>query len=174
MPKHPTAANATPLPAVCPFEHQPEMRALMILPSIPPGHLTYLVKDNAFYPHLREGEFAVVDLSDRQPAPGELFVIAYESAFALHRKAYHLCQLRRRNAWRLNGVLYNRPQDGADLVDDWTACHQVLPRNQEEFDQMLRSGRLSASEGPFLTDHLASKLVGRVVGVFVPKVGEGR
>lgn len=174
MPKHHLAANATPLPVVRPFEHQPEMRALMILPSIPPGHLTYLVKDNAFFPHLREGEFAVVDLSDHQPAPGELFVIAYNSQFAAHGKAYHLCQLRRRDAWFLDGVLYNRPLDGSALVDEWSANHQILPRSQEEFDQMLHSGRLSASEGPFLTDHLASKLVGHVVGVFVPKVGEDR
>ncbi len=174
MPKHPLPANATPLPAVRPFEHQPEMRALMILPSIPPGHLTYLVKDNAFFPHLREGEFAVVDLSDHQPAPGELFVIAYNSVFAAHGQTYHLCQLRRRDGWSLEGMLHNRSQEGAIAVDVWTANHQRLPYSREEFEEWLRSGRMSVSEGPFLTDHLASKLVGRVVGVFVPKVGEDR
>lgn len=174
MPKPTLAANAAPTPEARPFEHQPEMRALMILPSIPPGHLTYLVQDNAFHPHLREGEFAVVDLSDHQPAPGELFVIAYNSQFAAHGQAYHLCQLRRRDAWNLDGMLHNCPQEGANAVDVWTANHQRLPYSREEFEDWLRSGRMSVAEGPFLTDHLASKLVGRVVGVFVPKVGGAR
>lgn len=39
---------------------------------------------------------------------------------------------------------------------------------------MLRSGETACGEGPFRTEYAEQKLVGRVVGVFVPKVGAER
>lgn len=71
------ALAPAPQPPAVQFEHQPELRALMMFPTIPPGHMTFLVPDDRFHPHLRRGEFAVVDLADHQPAQRELFLISF-------------------------------------------------------------------------------------------------
>jgi hypothetical protein len=41
--------------------------------------MTFRIPDKASSPHLRPGEFAVVDLSDRMPQHGELFLIQSSS-----------------------------------------------------------------------------------------------
>ncbi|MFG1270106.1 hypothetical protein V5F40_19310 [Xanthobacter sp. DSM 14520] len=78
---------------VVPFEHQPELRALMMFPTLPPGHMTFPVPDDAFYPHLRRGEFAVVDLADHRPAEGELFLISYRDQRIESGHVYALCAM---------------------------------------------------------------------------------
>ena len=167
--------SKTALPAVVSFHHQPELRALLMLPSIPPGHMTFLVKDNAFFPHLHEGEFAIVDLADHRPAHGEMFVISYNSQFKAGGKTFELCQLRRRDAWRMPDGSYRiQPDPNGELVDDWVATHQRAPRDREEQEAWMRSGRVICAEGPFTTSHIIDKLVGRIVGVFLPTVGAER
>ncbi|MFG1359971.1 hypothetical protein [Xanthobacter pseudotagetidis] len=159
------------LPAV-PFEHQPELRALMMFPTIPPGHMTFLVEDDAFHPHLRRGEFAVVDLSDRQPAQGELFLISYASRYTECGLIFAICQMRSRtyyfrpgHGWRSPSLPY---EEGYELAPCWSACHWIPPEDPADYAAALRSGRVGTSEGPYTTEHAAEKLVGRIVGVWVP------
>lgn len=158
-----------PQPQAAPvqFEHQPELRALMMFPTLPPGHMAFLVEDDAFHPHLHRGEFAVVDLADHQPAQGELFLISYSSPYAKCGLTFALCQMRSRPCYFRRGVGWQSPnlpdEGGCELVPKWTALHGLI-----------QPGRLVMAEGPFTTEHAASKLVGRVVGVFVPKVEEAR
>lgn len=85
------------------FEHQPELRALMMFPTLPPGHMTFLVEDDAFHPHLRRGEFAVLDLADREPAQGELFVISYSNPLVECGRTFALCQMIGRTRYRRPG-----------------------------------------------------------------------
>ncbi|ABS68653.1 hypothetical protein Xaut_3424 [Xanthobacter versatilis] len=136
---------ASHFPAI-PFEHQPELRALMMFPTLPPGHMTFPVPDDAFYPHLRRGEFAVVDLADHQPAEGELFLISYRSLSMESGHVYALCAMR----------LKRSRVDPART--SWYARHS-LPE---------AGVRATLSEGPFTTEHAAERLVGRVEGVWVP------
>lgn len=162
------------LPAVQ-FEHQPELRALMMFPTLPPGHMTFLVEDDAFHPHLRRGEFAVIDLADHQPADGELFLISYSSPNTECGLVFALCQIRGRKEFRRpDGVWVRREVPGAEPAMWWTARHWIPPADPLVREALLRSGRVSASEGPYTTEYAAEKLVGRVVGVFVPGVGEER
>lgn len=156
------------LPAVQ-FEHQPELRALMMFPTIPPGHMTFLVPDDRFHPHLRRGEFAVVDLADHQPAQRELFLISYSSPNTECGLVFELYQMRARTEFRRpDGAYVVRPQEGAEPGVLWTACHWIPPADPRDREAALRSGRIGTSEGPFTTEHAAEKLVGRVVGVWVP------
>ena len=177
MPKRAAAANATPLPAITPqpFLHQPELRALMILPALPPGHMTFLVQDDAFQPHLRRGEFAVVDLAGHQPAEGELFVISYRSRNAECGLTFAICQMRgRMELRRPDGAWTSIPDSDTIPAIYWTACHWLPPATREEYAAALRSGRVGTSEGPYTTALAAAKLVGRIVGVFVPAVEDAR
>ena len=52
-----------------------EYRALTIYEDVPTDCKVVMVLHDGFEPHLRIGEFAVVDPSDKAPQPGELFVI---------------------------------------------------------------------------------------------------
>lgn len=54
---------------------QKPVRALTLIERLSHGCMTFLVPDAASSPHLRPGEYAVVDLSDRTPQHGELFLI---------------------------------------------------------------------------------------------------
>ena len=130
------------LPA--PFPHQPGLRALTVFDRVPADHLTFRIDGDAFYPHLRSGEFAVADLSDRQPAHGELFLIGYDHSREEIGFVVTICQTK----FRADGVFKG-----------WRAVHSLPPA-------------VSLSEGPFRSiDHLASRLIGRIVGVFLPARG---
>jgi hypothetical protein len=54
---------------------QPDLRAFVLYDRLPVGCTAYPVNDNRNAPHLRVGDIAVIDPSDRDPAAGELFVI---------------------------------------------------------------------------------------------------
>lgn len=53
----------------------PPLRALTVFETLPPSHKTFRIRDDGSSPHLKEGEFAVIDTSDREPQHGELFVM---------------------------------------------------------------------------------------------------
>lgn len=167
-------ATTPQLPSVQ-FEHQPELRALMMFPTLPPGHMTFLVPDNRFHPHLRRGEFAVVDLVDHQPAQGELFLIAYRDPRIECGRTFALCQMVGRTRYRRpGGGWVQQPEAGAEPATCWMARHWIPLVDPQDREAALRSGRIGTSEGPFTTEHAAEKLVGRVVGVWVPKAEEAR
>lgn len=151
------------------FEHQPELRALVMLPTLPPRHMTFPVEDDAFHPHLRRGEFALVDIADHQPAQGELFLISYSSPLVECGRTFALCQMVGRPRFRrLGGGWAQQLKAGAEPATCWMARHWIPPADLRDREVALRSGRFGASEGPFTTEHAAAKLVGRVVGVWVP------
>ena len=127
-----------------PFNHQPDLRALLVLADVPAGHMTFRVEDDRFYPHLRRGEFAVADLSDRRPMHGELFRIGYDHSREEIGFVVTICQTK----FLADGVFKG-----------WRAVHSLPPA-------------VSLSEGPFRSlDHLASRLIGRIIGVFTPTRG---
>ena len=53
------------------------LRALEILSSVPPGCFLHVANDDANAPHVRAGEFVVVDGSDCEPINGELFLLEF-------------------------------------------------------------------------------------------------
>lgn len=65
-----------------PARLQPQLRALPLLSSLPACCVVLPVTNDLNAPHLRTGEFAVIDASERQPINGELFGIAYRSGVA--------------------------------------------------------------------------------------------
>jgi hypothetical protein len=53
------------------------IRALTYFESLPPHHKTFHVGDDDSAPHLKPGEFAVIDTSDTEPQRGEIYLIQY-------------------------------------------------------------------------------------------------
>ena len=50
-----------------------ELRALTLHDVVPAGHVAVPVTRPDWLPHLRPGEFAVLDPSDTEPQPGEIY-----------------------------------------------------------------------------------------------------
>lgn len=177
MPRTTAAANAVPLPAIihAPFEHQPELRALMLFDEVPPGHMTFEVPDDSFAPHLQQGEFAVVDLSDHTPWDRELFLISFTSPRTRAGLSWRIVQMRGRKEFRRpEGGFTLQPEEGAMPATCWTACFWIPPDDPAEYARRLHAGLIGTSNGPYTTDYASECLVGRIVGVFVPPVREAR
>lgn len=59
-------------------------------------------------------------------------------------------------------------EEGYEVAPMWSACFWIPPEDPAEYAAALRSGRIGTCEGPFTTEYATEKLVGRVVGVWVP------
>jgi hypothetical protein len=116
-----------------------ELRALEVMRSVPTGCVAFPITDDRSMPHLKLGEFAVVDTTDRVPAIGELFAIQWEGG-------------------RRDVVVVLRGGFGG-------TANLVVAPYAPSFDH--EGKRLRVVEGPYRAEHLASKLVGRIVGVFI-------
>jgi len=178
MPTPPVPANAPALPAASPhtFVHQPGLRALPVLPTLPLDSMTFQVPDDAFYPHLRRGEFAVIDLIDHQPAHGELFLQRFEDwrmdggfGHCLVKATASAGFYGRPEGWPdcQPGISFS-PAVGFEPVTIWHLAYWQPPADPAEYRAALYEGRARLSDGPFRTEPLAGKLVGRVIGLFVP------
>ena len=56
-----------------------EVRALTLLDVVPAGHIAVPIMHARWAPHLRPGEFAILDVSDTVPQPGELYGLTIQS-----------------------------------------------------------------------------------------------
>jgi hypothetical protein len=133
--------------------HQPGLRALTLFDTLPQGHVTFSVTEDGAEPHLRRNEYAVIDTTDREPQHGELFLIQHEGS-SRRRYIVHV----RRSYANITG-----PGAEKSLVW-WTGDLRGFRRTSEE-----ASGGIPVyaglSDGPYRTEHLQTKLIGRVVGV---------
>jgi hypothetical protein len=135
-----TAEDAGPAPASQQHptqRRQSPIRALTIFESLPCGHNTLLISDDASAPHLKAGEFAVIDTLDRELQAGELYLIRYSSG-------RHVVQIR-------------------STPSGWWASDLAGYRQTDEkiFGVPVFAGM---SDGPYAPGQLKKKLLGRVVG----------
>jgi hypothetical protein len=134
------AEDGAPAPASQPRPTQPRqspIRALTIFEAIPPGHSTLRIADDASAPHLKAGEYAVIDTTDRELQAGELYLIQYSSG-------RHVVQLR-------------------SSASGWWAGDLAgyRPTNEKIFGVPVFAGM---ADGPYTPRLLKKKLLGRVVG----------
>ena len=136
-----------------------ETRALTVFDSIPAGCILLPVSDESCDPHLRVGEFALIDTQDREPQHGELYVIGNKNIYDEMR--YRICQVRakterdvRSRRWQ---AWYYGPLVPAAFPAKgyWTLEAAAL--------QPLRLG---LTEGPMLLTGTRQKISGRVIGIY--------
>lgn len=128
-----------------------DLRALMVLDHVPARHQAMAVVDDRNAPHLRSGEFAVVDPVDRVPQHGELFAVRYSRGPAI-MQAMWMHWLGEANWWCR---CLDRPR-GAAGIPAWAREGRTIP----------------SSDGPYAPGGLESLIIGRIVGVLVP-LGQG-
>ena len=158
----------TTLPAI-----RPEYRALMMYDALPAGCISFLCTNRSSEPHVKAGEFVVVDTSDRVPAPGELFVIKYDEDLRHH----HICMTRRgsgfgaKDGWRVGAVVNDRL---TKAVNDLRARKDLSEIEKNKLHIAAHNAIGAWTEGPYRDDgpsydHLRNCLVGRVIGIYAPK-----
>jgi hypothetical protein len=128
---------------------QPSLRALTFFESLPPHHKTFHVRDGASAPHLKPGEFAVIDTRDTELQKGEVYLIQYESG----RRSRYLVQI---NTGKI-GTLSGRQQ----IV--WWACDLAGFRRVDTMPNGIPCFA-GVSDGPYSPKALRRRLLGRLVG----------
>lgn len=106
-----------------------------------PDWETHQVTDGRHEPHIRAGELAVVDTSDKNFVSGELYLVQFKTQVLVMQ----VCQY-------TEGMYFhplNRPRTFAGV------------------DRRIASGeRLYVSDGPLRPECLPGRLLGRVIGVY--------
>jgi hypothetical protein len=130
----------------------PDFRALTTFECLEPHHRTFLVREDGSAPHLFVGEYAVIDIVDREPQHGELYVVQHNSG------------QRRREIVQAKSSYCNITGPGAEESLVWWLCDL---RGFRQTDEKLGGIPVFAglSDGPYETAGLKPKLLGRVVGV---------
>ena len=121
-------------------------RAIVSFAALPTNCVAVPVADNASFPHLRVGDIAVVDTTEREPIEHGLFVIEYEGG----RGRQQIVELWTKPSGWWNGACRSQPHAHLTIVD--------------------------AADGPYSGEdgeaYLSSKLRGRVIGVLEPTFAE--
>jgi hypothetical protein len=159
----------------------PEYRALLMFEKVPAGFITFPCRDGRSLPHVKPGEFVVVDTNDRTPVAGELFVIKFNDKPINH----HICMVRYRervgwsdptqgsDGWTVGAVVNDAVRRAVDTAPELGAKGGDHRRFMIEAN--LRTG--AWLEGPYRTagpsfDHLCNCLVGRIIGIYEPRFEE--
>lgn len=155
---------------------QPELRALMLFDRVPAGCTTFLCTDRSSLPHVRPGEYVIIDPNDRKPRHGELFVIKFGDDIRRH----HIYMTRRgggfgmTTGWRVGAVVNDQ------VAAAWRRAKDRTDLSEIEKNRVLLTAHCAAGawmEGPYddegrSFDHLCNCLVGSVIGLYVPTFEE--
>ncbi len=123
-----------------------EARALTMFDMVPAGHLAVPVTDERWEPHLRPGEFAVLDVADIEPQLGELYGLTIQSPRMPGGHILKLVQPVRSGFGSPDSVVFGF--------------------------RWHRPGTLLMIDGPLSLDGWHRTCRGRVVGVLAPIGGE--
>jgi hypothetical protein len=138
--------------------HQPGLRALTVIDTLPQGHVTFLVTEDGAEPHLRRNEYAVIDTTDREPQHGELYLTQSQGG------------VRRRYIVHATRSFANITGPGAaDSEVWWLGDLRGFRQTREEIGNIPIMAGLS--DGPLRAENLQSKFIGRVVGVALSPLG---
>jgi len=135
-----------------------QLRALTMFDHIPAGCILQPVANDDSAPHIRAGEFAVIDTTDTNPQHGEVYLIQWLSG--------------RTSIVQLMSRPFNHPEQGM-LIGWWTRCLNFIPYDEALAEAQRRSpgaipfiSHRSMADGPRLADEIQQSLIGRVIGVY--------
>jgi hypothetical protein len=126
-------------------------RAFQIFDHVPPGCKLFPIRENNHVPHLRAGEFAVVDHQDREYQFGEVYLINFSKG--AHRS---IMQVKKKP---LRGSCDPSVTEGIWFLP---LCKpRFLPNGDLDW-----SHPVYMSDGPLNPKYLPDYLAGRVIGIF--------
>lgn len=128
------------LPVVAQFD---EPRALPIYDTVPPGRVLWEIHSEKHAPHLKPGDWAVINTTARSIVFGELFLVLQSGGPVL---------------WQLREDKRPGPAQG---------CAWLVPLNNKPPHLRAPDEPIFMSDGPMQLDYLAEGILGQVVGIFV-------
>lgn len=150
---------------------QPELRALMMFDTLPAGCIAHLVTDAYSAPHIRPGEFVVVDTKDRQVRHLETYVIEWEGGGrnVCEAVSHEFCWTDKTippKGWKVRSISGLRGKAALAAIDKY----------RERGSGIVELRNLAWCDGPYRSDdgYLESKLVGCVIGIYEPRHEEPR
>lgn len=150
---------------------QPEYRALTMYNHLPEGCIAHLVTDNYSMPHIRPGEFVVVDTNDREVRHLETYVIEWNGGSrnvceAVSREFNWSDKSIPKRGWSVRSISGLRGKAAYDAV------MAAASTSRQGFVSEVTG--LAWSDGPYRSDdgYLESKLVGCVIGLYSPAFEE--
>lgn len=145
----------------------PGLRAYPVFSALPKGCIAFPVTDESSDPILRPGEFVVVDTDQREPVDRELALIQWSNGSRTIRET-----------WLRAGSFGCGPRGSMIDTFAWFVGAYNRPRGQDQVVAWVKAGRRGGwVDGPYATEgehagYLASKIVGRIVGIFEPLFDE--
>ncbi|MHA0335838.1 hypothetical protein [Sphingomonas aquatilis] len=139
-----TNAFSTPAPA-----QQPTLRSFIVCDRLPEGCVAYPVTDETNAPHLRPGDIAIIDPTDRDVCVGELFVAQWGSGKTDIVEAWTADAVH----WKVGGS--NRARSHASVLE-----------------RLRQGSQVGWVDGPYPSEVLKQKLRGKVVGILEPIYAE--
>lgn len=129
---------------------QPGLRSFIVYDRLPAGLAAYPVMDDRNAPHLRTGDFVIVDPTDHEPCAGELFLMDWKSSPGHY------------------GV--NETFETAG-IKGW--CVGPLSQPEMVKEAMANGAPVSRwCDFGYKTEALSDRIMGRVVGLLEPKFAE--
>lgn len=124
---------------------------LVVHTRIPESCRLHPVPDDAHAPHLRTGDWAVVDVTDKHVEWGGLYLVEQHNGPRL---------------WQVNPVPYAMAVQFPEPCAYLTAMNG--PTSGADADRKLRTGAaVFVSDGPLDLSALERRIIGRVVGVYM-------
>lgn len=134
-----------------PTPPQPGLRSFIVYDELPENCIAFEVDDDQTAPHVWEGEFVVVDPDDCEPAPGELFVCAFHTAYP-DKKRLRVMEV-----------------SNASFMPGHFLLSEVQPQWLIPLSGALPTRKIKFMDGPYPPDHLRDYLFrGKVVGIYRP------
>lgn len=129
-----------------PTPQQPGLRSFIVYDELPAGCLPFLVETDDVEPHIRCGEYAIVDPTDRDPVAGELFLWQWSSGA---HSIVETMQLANWPGWMVGG----------------TKVRELVTLSGKSVGRPIRW-----MDGPWPESVVEERLIGRVVGIFLHNV----
>lgn len=135
---------------------------LNVYRTLPPSCVPFVVDDDYSFPFIERGECVVIDTEDRTARAGDIYVIQWNGG------SRNLCQ----------AMLSRWQKEGEEPSWNVGSMKRATPEELDRFLDDVRNNMSKGiptwtggwSEGPFALDHLESKLVGAVIGLYQPDV----
>ncbi|WMT77449.1 hypothetical protein [Bradyrhizobium sp. Ash2021] len=143
---------STPLP----------LRALTMFDHIPAGCILRPVTDDDSAPHLRAGEFAIVDTTDTEPQHGEVYLVRFHRRARWPRQVEEVCYIQQ-------VIARSHTCEGRSFIGFWTQCLNFEPYVEvvEQTPSLMPEiSHRSMADGPRMADEIQEALIGRVVGIY--------
>jgi hypothetical protein len=119
---------------------------------VPGGCILQPVTDDDSAPHLRAGEFAIVDTTDTEPQHGEVYLVQFS---------------RRKSIQQL--LARSHTYEGRSFIGFWTSCLNFEPYVEAAVrtpGQISCISHRSMADGPRTADVIQKSLIGRVIGIY--------